>query len=376
MVSRRAEGTVTLMTVASAVGVSPTTVSNAYNRPHKLSPALRERILGAARDLGYPGPNPAARSLRRGRAGSIGLLFGEALTYVFQDPGAMEFLRGLAEGTARQNTVLQLIAALDADGEEGAALLANAIVDGLVVWSLPDRHPLLRLARERNIPLVTHGGPRVDGIPFVGIDDRAAAQAAAEHLLQLGHRSLAVICFPFGPSRRARHRDPAKIGRPGYRVTRERLAGYQAAAKAAAPRPAALDVYEVAVNNRDEGHRAALALLQATPRPTAVLAMSDELAVGALAAARDLELRVPADLSVVGWDDSPTARSGDPALTTVGQSLHDQGRTCARLLIDATRGETAADDLVHFAPWQLVARDSTASPPADSYSVPLLRAGV
>src|SRR5919205_3952114 len=119
---------VTLVTVARAVGVSPTTVSNAYNRPDKLSHALRERILEAARDLGYPGPNPAARSLRRGRAGSIGLLFGEELTYVFQDPGALEFLRGLAEGTARQNTVLQLIAALDAD-EEGASLLANAIVD-------------------------------------------------------------------------------------------------------------------------------------------------------------------------------------------------------------------------------------------------------
>src|SRR3954453_1408133 len=374
MASPRAEGNVTLMTVARAVGVSPTTVSNAYNRPHKLSPALRERILEAAHDLGYPGPNPAARSLRRGRAGSIGLLFGEALTYVFQDPGAVEFLRGLAEGTARHNTVLQLIAALDADAEEGASLLANAIVDGLLVWSLPDRHPLLRLAQERNIPLVTHGGPRLDAVPFVGIDDRAAAQAAAEHLLALGHRSLAVICFPFGSARRARHRDPARIRRPGYRVTRERLAGYQAAAKAAARRRVTLDIYEVAVNSREEGHRAALALLQAPPRPTAVLAMSDELAVGVLAAARELELRVPLDLSVLGWDDSPSALAVEPALTTVRQSLHDQGRTCARLLINATRGEIAADDLVHLAPWQLITRDSTGSPPPDEDRVPLTRA--
>jgi hypothetical protein len=227
MSTSRAGSKVTLMTVARAVGVSPTTVSNAYNRPQKLTPALRERILGAARDLGYPGPDPVARSLRRGRAGSIGLLFGEALTYAFQDPAAVEFLRGLAEGTARHNTVLQLIAALDADAEEGASLLANAIVDGLVVWTLPERHPLLRLARERNIPLVIHGSPRLDGVPFVGIDDRAAARAAAEHLLQLGHRSLAVVSQPFGPLRRARHRDPAKTGRPSYRVTRERLAGYQ-----------------------------------------------------------------------------------------------------------------------------------------------------
>src|SRR3954465_6706057 len=253
MSTPRVEGNVTVMTVARAVGVSPMTVSNAYNRPDKLSPALRERILGVAHDLGYPGPNPAARTLRRGRAGSIGLLFGEELTYVFHDPGAMEFLRGLAEGTARHNNVLQLIGALDADGQEGSSLLANAIVDGLVVWSLPDRHPLVRLARERNIPLVPHGSPPLDGVPFVGIDDRAAAKAAAEHLLQLGHRSLAVISFPFGRSPRARPPEPAPRGRPGYRVTRERLAGYQAAA-------GAIPVYEVAVNSREEGHRAALAL--------------------------------------------------------------------------------------------------------------------
>jgi len=360
----RDQGNITLVTVARAVGVSLTTVSNAYNRPHKLSPALRDRILAAARELGYTGPNPAARTLRSGRAGSVGLLFGEALDYVFQDPGALEFLRGLAQGTARHNTGLQLIAALDADGREGAAsLVANAIVDGLVVWTLPDRHPLLQLARERNIPLVIHGSPRLDGVPFVGIDDRAAAQAAAEHLLQLGHRSLAVISQPFGPSRRARHRDPAKLGRPRYRVTRERLAGYQAAANAATPRPAALDIYEVAVNRRDEGHRAALELHRAARRPTAVLAMSDELAIGALAAARELDLHVPHDLSIVGWDDSPGARTSDPALTTVGQSLHDQGRTCAQLLITATRGDTAADDLVHLAPWQLITRASTGPPP-------------
>jgi DNA-binding LacI/PurR family transcriptional regulator len=366
----RAEGNVTLVTVARTVGVSPTTVSNAYNRPHKLSPALRERILRTARDLGYPGPNPAARSLRRGRAGSIGLLLGEALTYAFQDPAAVEFLRGLAEGTARHNTALQLIAALDAEGQEGAAsLLANAIVDGLVVWSLPERHPLLRLARERSIPLVIHGGPRLRGVPFVGIDDRAAARAAAEHVLALGHRSIGVISHPFGPSRRARRRDPAKIGRPSYRVTRERLAGYRAAIDAAAPERPAPDVYEVAVNSRDEGRRAALALLAASPPPTAVLAMSDELALGALAAARELGLRVPDDVSVVGWDDGPSARASEPALTTVGQSLHEQGRTCAQLLITAARGEVAAGDLVHLAPWRLVTRESTAAPPTSKRSV-------
>jgi DNA-binding LacI/PurR family transcriptional regulator len=367
MSTPRGEGSVTLTTVAKAVGVSTTTVSNAYNRPHKLTPALRERILEAARTLGYAGPDPAARSLRRGRTGSIGLLFGETLTYAFQDPVAVEFMRGLAEGTAEHNTVLQLIAALDADEQEGAAsLLAGAIVDGLVVWTLPERHPLLQLARDRQIPLVVHGSPLVDGVPFVGIDDHAAARAAAEHLLQLGHRVLAVISQPFGPARRARHRGPADVGRPRYRVTRERLAGYRAAVSAAGRDPAGLDVYEIAVNSRDQGRLAARALLHATPRPTAVLAMSDQLAVGALAAARELDLRVPHDLSVVGWDDAAAARASDPPLTTIRQSLHDQGRTCARLLIAATRGEVAAEDLVHLAPWELVVRASTGRPPSSS----------
>ena len=98
--------------------------------------------------------------------------------------------------------------------------------------------------------------------------------------------------------------------------------------------------------------------------------MSDELAIGALVAARELDLRVPHDLSVLGWDDSPSARASDPVLTTIRQSLHDQGRTCARLLITATRGEVAADDLVHLAPWELITRDSTGSPPPNEHRVP------
>jgi DNA-binding LacI/PurR family transcriptional regulator len=90
--------------------------------------------------------------------------------------------------------------------------------------------------------------------------------------------------------------------------------------------------------------------------------MSDELALGALAAARELGLRVPEDVSVVGWDDAPGARDADPPLTTVAQSLYEQGRMCAQLLMRATRGELASGDLVHLAPWQLVTRGSTGPP--------------
>src|SRR5262245_41481883 len=87
---------VTLATVAEALGVSAMTVSNAYNRPDKLSPELRERVFAMAEELGYPGPHATARSLRRGRTGALGVVLGETLPYAFEDPGALEFLRGLA----------------------------------------------------------------------------------------------------------------------------------------------------------------------------------------------------------------------------------------------------------------------------------------
>ncbi len=344
----------TLGSIAEAVGVSTATVSNAYNRPHKLSAALRERILAAAEELGYGGPDPAASGLRRGRAGSLGLLLGEALPYAFRDPGAIAFLAGLAEAAAAERASLQLVPALEVDPAADAALVAGAIVDGLVIWSLPDDHPLVAAALRRGLPLVTHGSPELPGIPFVGIDDRAAARAAAAHLAGLGHEHVGVISFPFGAVRRkARLLRARRPPRAAYRLTRERLAGYRAAGL---PWPGA-GVYETEVNARAQGSLAAHALLAASPRPTALLAMSDELALGALDAARELGLAVPEQLSLVGWDDMPAAQAA--GLTTIHQSLEDQGRTCARLLLSA---EPQAER--HLAPWRLVVRGSTAAPPS------------
>jgi DNA-binding LacI/PurR family transcriptional regulator len=324
---------VTLATVAEALGVSAMTVSNAYNRPEKLSPDLRARILAKADELGYAGPNVLARSLRRGgRTGVLGVVLGEALTYAFDDPATIEFMRGLAGG----GIALHLVPATGGEGD--AALVMDAAVDAFVLYSLPDGHPLVDAALRRRLPVIVQSGPQLEGHPLVAIDERTAAAAAADHLRALGHTRLAVLSLPFSLAGRADR--PLRAEAPAHRVTRGRLEGYGVRAGR-----------EVEFNDRAHGEVAAAALLDGPEPPTGLLCMSDELAIGALRAAAARGLDVPRELSVVGWDDT---REGERAgLTTVRQSLRDQGRRCAELVAADATGP------VEPQPWELVVRRTT-----------------
>ena len=331
---------VTLATVAEALGVSVMTVSNAYNRPEKLSPELRERVLATAAELGYAGPHPTARSLRRGRAGALGVVLGETLPYAFEDPAAVEFLRGLARASADSGIALHLVPAGGSAGDP--ALVLDAVVDAFVLFSLPDGHPLVDALLRRNVPLVVEGGPELPGHPLVTIDETAAARAAVEHLLERGHRRLGALAIPLGEFGERGDRAVPRDAVAAHRVTRGRLAGYRAAAPDIAVR-------EVLTNARDRGEAAAGALLDAPDPPTALVCMSDELAIGALRAAAARDRRV----AVVGWDDTDEAERAQ--LTTIHQSLRDHGRLCAEL---AAQGSDAAPG-VHLQPWRLVERAST-----------------
>ena len=317
------------------------TVSNAYNRPEKLSAELRERILAKADELGYGGPDAVARSLRRGHTGALGVVLGEALPYAFEDPGAVEFLRGLAGASADAGIALHLVPA--SGGEGDPALVRAAAVDAFVLFALPDGHPLVAAVLRRGLPTVVQSGPELPGHPFVAIDERAAAAAAAEHLRALGHERLAVLSLPFSIAGRA-DRPLSLTEPPAHRVTRGRLAGFGVAAGR-----------EVAVNDRAHGETAAGTLLDGPEPPTGLLCMSDELAIGALRAAAERGLSVPGELSVVGWDDTPEAARADPPLTTIRHSLRDQGHHCAVL---AAAGAPAAPP-VEPQPWELVIRAST-----------------
>jgi DNA-binding LacI/PurR family transcriptional regulator len=190
-------------------------------------------------------------------------------------------------------------------------------------------------------------------------------------VLGLGHRRIGVISFPLGGRPRG-HRPIAPDDLATHRVTRGRLAGYREAVAArgggdavggggdvvdGGGARAALAAWEAAFNDRASGEVAAGALLDAEEPPTVLLCMSDELAIGALAAAAARGLAVPGDLSVVGWDDTPEAARAAPPLTTIRQSLSAHGRLCAELA--ASAGPLDAAPRAHLEPWELVVRGST-----------------
>lgn len=347
---------VTLKTIANELGVSPMTVSNAYNRPEKLSPALRERVLATAKRLGYSGPDPVAATLRRGRVGALGLLFDDPLPYAFVDPASVLFFEGIAAVCERERVGLVLVPSRYGKPED-TDLTRTALVDGFIAYCDVADDGRLDLIEERGLPLVIADGPEREGARSVGIDDRGAARTAAVHLLELGHRHIGIVALPLSPDG---YEGPADLERQvaaRYHCNGERLAGIRSAFAAAGIDWRNVPIEESAPHGRDAGRRAAAALLDRADRPTALLAMSDELAIGALQAAAERGLEVPGELSVIGFDDTPAAAGAQPPLSTVAQPHRAKGETAARMLLEPD----ALPSRISL-PTHLVARDSTARP--------------
>lgn len=347
------ERRVTLKVIAEEVGVSPMTVSNAFNRPDQLSPALRERILQSAQELGYPGPDPLARGLRRGRAGAIGLISDTNLSYAFEDPAASTVIAGVCAVAEEESLGVLLVPA------GGPAPLSSAVVDGIVVYSVAQGDPLLTLALARHLPAVVIDQPTGTGLPTVRIADEDAARAAAGHLTALGHRRFAVVSFALAPDGGTGPADLARRRNALYAVSRARLSGYATALAEAGIEWADVPVHECAGSIRAAGRTAAERLLAASAAPTAILATSDVLALGILDAAAAASIHVPRHLSVVGFDDISAA--GDAGLTTIRQDHRAKGRLAGELLLAALREEHAAAPSP--LPHDLIVRGSTAAPP-------------
>jgi DNA-binding LacI/PurR family transcriptional regulator len=341
---------ITLRDVAAAAGVSIGTASNAFNRPELLSAAMRERVHDQAVRLGYSGPDPVARRLRTGRAGALGLIFTDRLPFAFEDQAAVVFLGGVARELEDSGAGLLLIPTSESR-EEGARVVRAAAVDGFIVYSVPTGDPRLLAALERGLPTVTVDEPIEVPTPWIGIDDRAAAREAARHLVELGHERIAVLGFPEFAL------DDETLP---YDVTHARFDGY---------REGLGDRWDPelvlrAIGNRPETGADALdELLRRDPRPTAVLAMADALAVGLLRRAAERGVEVPTQLSVVGFDDVPLASRTDPPLTTVSQPTDEKGRLAARALLDALDGASPPEPQRTVLPSELVVRGSTGPPP-------------
>jgi DNA-binding LacI/PurR family transcriptional regulator len=361
-----------VVAVARVAGVSPSTVSNAFNRPERLSPALRERVLHAAAQLGYGGPDPAARSLRSGRAGAIAVVFRRSLAVALEDPGTTELVRGMAEAIGPRALGLVLVPGPEEHASSGPAV-RNAAADGLIVYSMPSDDPLFEATRQRRLPTVIVDSPAPAdvatlpgatmpaGLHFVGIDDLAAAETAVEHLLGLGHRRVAILSFGLSAYAQAGPADAREQAVATASVSRARLQGCARAMAAAGLDWSRVPVEQAPIHNIEAARIRAHALLERAPSATALFAFSDTLALGARLAALERGLSLPGDLSIVGFDD--TAPDGE-GLTTVHQPLRDKGRIAAERVLHALTDDPPAA-VSELLPTRLVIRGSTAPPGAN-----------
>jgi len=336
--------------VAREAGVSKTAVSFAFNNPERLSAETATRIRRVAGTLGYR-PNPVARMLTQRKTMTLGVLTPQALAVIFSNPYFALFSEGVAEAAEELGYELHFISPL-----QGSLALAmgRATVDGVVAIGLSGDHPEVGQILAAGLPMVLVDSDELPEHGSVTVDDEAGARAAAEHVLGLGHREIMVVAVE-GP-------EPA-IGMPEPQgVTERRLRGYRTAFEAAG---VALPMGHIVAGRASiEGGASAFQRAWAAGlRPTAVLAMSDAMAIGAARAARDHGLRVPEDVSVVGFDDIDLAAHVDPPLTTIHQPIRQKGAEAVHLLLDAIDNPVGHRARRVRLPTALVVRASTGPPP-------------
>ncbi|GAA3943995.1 alanine racemase [Amorphoplanes auranticolor] len=332
--------------MAAAAGVSRSAVSFAFNNPQRISTATRERILAAAQELGYA-PSTLARMLQSGATQSLGVLLPQRLARILENPYYARFLMGVGQVCDQEGYTLLLTPPLQ---DSVLKAIPYAAVDGFIVCGLEtDRGEVAELVR-RDIPFVLIDSDRYENAPSVDVDDHGGAREVTRYLLELGHRRLAVVSMDPGPDRALR----------GYRgPLARRMAGITEALAEAGLGLDDIRLAEVPVT-RTDGYRATRALMAGPQPPTAILALSDVLAYGAVDALRELGVDVPGEVSVTGFDDLAESAWFRPRLTTVRQPIVTKGRTAADFLISAIRGE---DQHPHQSlGTSLIVRDSTAKP--------------
>lgn len=353
----------TLASLAAELKVSRTTISNAYNRPDQLSAELRDRIFDAAKRLGYPGPDPVARSLRTRKAGAVGLIITEPLNYSFSDPAALDFVAGLAESCEAAGQGLLLVAiGPNRSFEDGSAAVLSAGVDGFVVYSAADDDPYLPIVLQRHLPVVVVDQPKdVPGASRISIDDRGAMRRLAEHVLEFGHRDIGLLTMRLGRERTHTGpavADPERVLTPHFHVQRERIQGVYDAMTARGLDPAMLTVVESYEHLPASGGLAADVALQANPRITALMCTADVLALSAMDHLRARGIYVPGQMTITGFDGVPEAlRRG---LTTAVQPSLEKGRRAGYLLHNPPRSGLPVIDVLDTE----VVRGRTSGPPA------------
>ncbi|WP_424680829.1 LacI family DNA-binding transcriptional regulator [Frateuria sp. YIM B11624] len=335
---------VRLEDVARKAGVSPKTASRVLNDEANVTEATRQRVRAAMEALDYR-PLPSARSLAGNRS------FVVAMLYDNNDNPASTYLAEIQDGVLEacdEHRYSMMVRPLRMRGDDFVrrldALISDHHPDGVVLTPpITDYEPLLRQLKERNVPYASVSPVQHDRAIGVAMDEQQAARAIVGHLLELGHRRIAHV-----------------IGIADHGASRWRLAGYREALAAAGIEEDPALVVQGGFTF-SSGVAAAHELFALEHRPTAVFAANDDMATGVMWAAGEYGLKVPHDLSVCGFDDTPLARQLWPALTTVRQPSREMGKIAAQQLLNVLRGQ-GQGRLVQI-PFALQIRGSTAAAP-------------
>jgi LacI family transcriptional regulator len=323
--------------VAALAGVSIKSVSRVVNKAPNVSEELRERVTTAIRQLGYR-PNQSARRLAGGRSFMI--------AFLYNNP-APSYNSGIQSGAAnrcRDMGYHLVVEPMPLSGEERFAILDRLVAalrpDGVfLVPPLSDDAQLLQRLSELKLPCARIAGSVMAESFNIPTPERAGGRMVADHLIGLGHRRIGVITPP-----------------ASHKAAMQRVEGFREG-MAAAKLPLDPLLFVEGAFDFESGISAGTHLLTQDQRPTAIFATNDDMALGTLTVAHRMKLRVPEDLSVVGFDDTPAGLTAWPPLTTVSQPLEEMGRA----MIDALAG--SADDAPHFT-FDLVQRDSSGPAPA------------
>ena len=332
----------TMADVGRDAGVSPTTVSLILNgRGSRFSDGTRERVLASVQNLKYR-PNRTAQGLRTGTTDTIGFLTDEIATEGFSGP----MVAAIHDLAWEKRSLLVMVNTTRNPSRLQAAVedLVDRRVDALIFAAMGTRQVDFPTIAPQTPTLLINAFPVSGSLPAILPDEIAGGRAAVEHVLSLGHRRIAFIA-----------------GREGAWATKMRIRGFKEGLEAAGidphKSPIHLGNYRI-----DSGYEITMRVMQAKKRPTALLMGNDQMATGAYIALARLGLRIPDDVSVVGYDDEPLAADLAPALTTVRIPFYEMGRIAAQHTLGRTVGDLPART---FEPCTIVHRSSTNPPPGE-----------
>ncbi len=336
----------TIKDIARLSGYSKTAVSFAFNDPKRISKAAHEQILEVAAKIGYI-PDPMARNFSLRRHRSIGFLLPQIIHYSLRNPYMMQVIQGIGSVCQKYGYTLTIIPPLN---ESITEAVRNAVVDGMITIGMKVGMEIVEIMTQRQLPFVTIDGTPAPNIPSVNIDDESAAYDIMRRVLAQGHRDIVIISLPDDAFATDETLD---ISVPALRMK-----GYDRALK-----DAGLSLKSDSVTTMtcectlEDGKHTAHIISKLKKRPTAIVAMSDIVAIGCIIYLDEHGVQVPSDISIVGFDNIQESILVTPRLTTVDQPASDKGYMAAEVLFRLINGQSCEDFRMNI-PYRVIPRNS------------------